>query len=87
MAGGNLAQAAVIGLPDPTAGERVHAIVVPVDAAAMDGDALLAHCSRELPPHMVPRGIEVVTELPRSPNGKVDYKRLRAERVDGGTPA
>jgi acyl-CoA synthetase (AMP-forming)/AMP-acid ligase II len=30
---------------------------------------------------MVPRDIEVVSELPTTPNGKVDYKGLVAERV------
>jgi acyl-coenzyme A synthetase/AMP-(fatty) acid ligase len=31
---------------------------------------------------MVPREIEWVEELPRSPNGKVDYKLLKAQRAD-----
>jgi acyl-CoA synthetase (AMP-forming)/AMP-acid ligase II len=31
---------------------------------------------------MVPREIECVTELPITPNGKVDYKALVAERAD-----
>ena len=37
--------------------------------------------ARELPRHMLPRDVEFVAELPRSPNGKVDYKGLRAERL------
>jgi acyl-coenzyme A synthetase/AMP-(fatty) acid ligase len=32
---------------------------------------------------MVPREIEWVEELPRSPNGKVDYKLLKAQRAEG----
>lgn len=77
-----LAQAAAIGLPDPRSGERVYAIVVPVPGAHPTKDELLRHCARALPPHMVPGDVEFVSELPRSPNGKVDYKRLRAERIN-----
>lgn len=81
MATGKLAQAAVIGLPDPLAGERVHAVVVPAPGEGVSGDELLAECAVALPAHMVPRAVEVAGELPRSPNGKVDYQRLRAERI------
>ena len=81
MATGGLQQAAVIGLPDAVMGERVHAVVVPSPSQPAERDALLSHCTRELPAHMVPRDIEFAAELPRSPNGKVDYKRLRAERA------
>src|SRR5262249_42845991 len=84
MATGMLAQAAVIGLPDDLAGERVHALVVPRERSSFDERTLMAHCGRVLPVHMVPRAVEVVYELPRSPNGKVDYKILRAIRLERG---
>jgi acyl-CoA ligase (AMP-forming) (exosortase A-associated) len=80
MASGVLAQAAVIGLSDPVVGQRVHGVVVAADGCAPDPATLLERCAQALPPHMVPRAIEVVSSLPRSPNGKVDYKVLRAER-------
>lgn len=82
MATAALAQAAVIGIPDAIVGERVHAVVVAAPGAAPDRDGLLAHAVTRLPAHMVPRDVEYVAELPRSPNGKVDYKRLKAERSE-----
>ena len=30
---------------------------------------------------MLPKSLEVVESLPKTPNGKIDYKSLRAERV------
>ncbi len=77
---GRLREAAVIGLPDPTAGERVHAVVVAVDATGSDRELLFRHCADNLPPYMVPREIEFVSDLPRSPNGKIDYASLHAAR-------
>jgi acyl-CoA synthetase (AMP-forming)/AMP-acid ligase II len=82
MSSGVLAQAAVVGLPDPAIGERVHAICVVTEGQETDAATLLAHCAKELPQHMLPRDVEFVPELPRSPNGKVDYKGLKAARVE-----
>ncbi len=81
MATGEFAQAAVIGLPDATLGNRVHAVAVIAEGREPDPEKVRAYCTQELPQHMVPREVEFVTELPRSPNGKVDYKVLRAERT------
>jgi acyl-CoA ligase (AMP-forming) (exosortase A-associated) len=81
MATHGLAQAAVIGLPDPIVGERVHAVVVAAPGATPDGEALVMHAVTQLPAHMVPREVEYVADLPRSPNGKVDYRKLKAERT------
>jgi acyl-CoA ligase (AMP-forming) (exosortase A-associated) len=83
MATGEFSQIAVIGLPDPIAGQRVHAVAV----AAGDGDGAdmakaLAAASEALPAYMVPREIELVDALPLSQNGKVDYKALVAERAE-----
>ena len=81
MGTGLAAQAAVIGLPDPVMGNKIHALVRPAEGKTPTAGEILAACSKELPPHMTPRGVEFVEDFPRSPNGKVDYKKLRAERV------
>ncbi|WP_245252028.1 hypothetical protein [Streptomyces sp. KCTC 0041BP] len=47
------------------------------DRAAVAG-RVAAACRRSLPPHVRPRAVRVVTELPRTGSGKHDRVRLRA---------
>lgn len=79
MATGHLKQVAVIGLPDPLAGQKVHAVAVARDNAA-DQVAILQAVSQQLPAFMVPRAIEFVEALPTTPNGKIDYPLLAQQR-------
>ncbi len=73
-----VADAAVIGAPDDDMGERVVAIVQPLDWAAA-GDALAEELAAYLRPSLsgvkMPRQIDFREELPRHPTGKL-YKRL-----------
>ncbi len=80
MASGQFRQVAVIGLPDSFAGQRVHAVAVAGEGGA-DRKAALAACADALAPYMMPRDVEIVESLPVTPNGKIDYKRLAAERI------
>lgn len=82
MQTGELAQAAVIGLPAGEAGEHIHAIVVPIGTAPLNSEQILRRCAQQLPSYMVPKSIEVVEALPKTPNGKIDYKSLRAARME-----
>jgi acyl-CoA ligase (AMP-forming) (exosortase A-associated) len=82
METGELAQAAVIGLPVADAGEKIHAIVVPVGTAGLNTDDILRRCAQRLPAYMLPKSIEIVETLPKTPNGKIDYKSLRAARME-----
>jgi long-chain acyl-CoA synthetase len=69
---------AVVGAPDEDMGEKVVAVVQPVDPAAATpalADELLAFARERLSHVKVPRMIEFTRELPRHPNGKL-YKRL-----------
>ncbi len=73
---------AVFGIPDEDLGERVHAVVQPIDADAA-GPALeaelLAHCRARLSKLKCPQTIEFAAELPRTPTGKL-LKRLLRDR-------
>ena len=82
METGELAQAAVIGLPAGDTGEKIHAIVVPMNLALFDAAATLERCGRRLPAYMTPKSVEVLDALPKTPNGKIDYKSLRSARME-----
>lgn len=61
---------AVVGVPDPTWGQRVCAAVVPADDA-LDPDTLRAWGKERLVDYKVPREFLVVDDLPRNAMGKV----------------
>jgi acyl-CoA ligase (AMP-forming) (exosortase A-associated) len=74
---GKLRGAAVIGIPDDTLGHSIKAFVVPRDGLGVDTDALMAYCSEKMPRYMVPKLFEILSELPKTSSGKVDYPALR----------
>ena len=72
-----IAQAAVLGVPDPVRGERLVACLVPA-GGEISALAVRRHCAHHLSPHKIPRTIVVLDALPLTPRGKVDRKALAA---------
>ena len=72
-----IAECAVIGAPDATWGEVVHALIVAKPGCAIAEEAIRAHCAAELAGYKKPRTITVLAELPKTANGKIDKKALR----------
>jgi acyl-CoA synthetase (AMP-forming)/AMP-acid ligase II len=70
-----IADAAVVGVPDPEAGEIPIAYVVP--AGPVDPGDLLAFVAARVAPYKKVRRIEIVDVIPRSPSGKILRRRLR----------
>lgn len=72
-----VAEVAVFGRPDPRWGEAVTAVVVPDAGAALDAEALRAHCASRLAPYKVPKEVRLVRgPLPRTSSGKLLRREL-----------
>jgi acyl-CoA synthetase (AMP-forming)/AMP-acid ligase II len=74
---GKVRQAAVIGVPDDLLGQTIKAFLVPKDGEEVESEALLDFCAEKMPRHMVPKYFELLSELPKTSSGKVDYPALR----------
>jgi acyl-CoA synthetase (AMP-forming)/AMP-acid ligase II len=73
-----VADAAVIGVPDPVVGERVCACVVPAAGHHPTLDELRDALGRELAAYKLPQELRVVQDIPRTALGKVELRRLEA---------
>jgi long-chain acyl-CoA synthetase len=79
-----VAEACVVGVPDPAQVERVKAFVVlrdPAQESEAMKEALIDHCRGQLIKWSCPREIEFRRELPKTRVGKVDYRALSGGRA------
>lgn len=72
-----VAEAAVVGVPDPRWGEVGLAVVALKPGAAVTADELLEHCRGLLARYKVPKRVEFRAELPKSAAGKILKRELR----------
>jgi acyl-CoA synthetase (AMP-forming)/AMP-acid ligase II len=83
-----VADAAVIGRPDEESGEIPTAVVVLRQPAADTGPVgreLMAYVAERVAPHEKIRRVEFVTDIPKSPSGKI-LRRLLASRDQAAMP-
>ncbi|MDV8071020.1 FadD3 family acyl-CoA ligase [Rhodococcus sp. IEGM 1366] len=77
-----VAQAAVVGVPDERLGEVGFAFVVPKPGSTPSPVELFDHCSQRLANFKVPRRVELVPGLPLNPSGKVVKFELRDRAIE-----
>ena len=77
----DVAEAAVVGLPDAKYGEVVSAWVVARPGSTLTPDDLLAYCRGQIAHYKVPHYIQVVEQLPRTVTGKVRKHLLRDQGI------
>ncbi len=82
-----VAEAAIIGVPDDRWGETGKAVLVLKPGQTLDADAVIAHCLANLAKFKVPASVEFIDALPRNATGKVLKRTLREQYVGANAPA
>jgi len=74
-----VAEAAVVGAPDPILGEVVKAVIVLKEGATLERRDVLRACTQELEDFMVPKIVEFRDSLPKTDSGKIRRNALGEE--------
>ncbi|HEY0574581.1 MAG TPA: fatty-acid--CoA ligase, partial [Pseudonocardia sp.] len=69
----------VIGVPHPTWGEQVHAVVTLMSDAELTAEELIAYSREQIAAYKCPRSVDFRETLPVSAAGKILKTELRAE--------
>lgn len=70
-------EVAVIGIPDVTLGESIIAFITVYDQVSFIEKEIQRECMAHLEPFMVPQKVVLLTEMPKSNNGKIDKAELK----------
>ncbi|MGC5048497.1 fatty acyl-CoA synthetase [Micrococcus porci] len=76
-----VAEVAVVGLPDERWIEAITAVVVLKEGAELTPEGVRTHVKERLADYKVPKRVDFVAELPRNQSGKLLKRQLRAERT------
>ena len=76
-----VAEAAAVGVPDVILGEEIKLYVVCKTGQSISPGEIIAVCEEQLPKFMVPRYVEFIGQLPKTPSEKVEKGVLKARGV------
>ncbi|HJR24318.1 MAG TPA: acyl-CoA synthetase [Acidimicrobiales bacterium] len=74
----SVADAVAVGVPDEKFGEAITAVVELASGSSLDEGAIIGHVKGKLAAYKAPKRVLSIDTIGRAPNGKVDYKRLKA---------
>ncbi|MBU1276954.1 MAG: long-chain fatty acid--CoA ligase [Proteobacteria bacterium] len=77
-----IADAAVVGLPDPLWGESVCAFVALKPGSRLQAGEVVELCKANLASYKKPKRVEFLQEIPRNPSGKVLKRELRRQWLE-----
>lgn len=81
-----IAEAAVIGIPDPLWVERVHAVVVLKEGATATENEIIGFCKEHIASYKAPKSVEFAESLPKNPQGKILKRELKGTYRAGQEP-
>ncbi len=70
-------EAAVIGVPHPSHGEEIKAVIALKAGVTATADEVIAYCKEKLAAYKYPRVVEFRDALPKGPTGKILKRELR----------
>ena len=82
-----IAEAAVIGIPDEKWGEVGLGFIVLKESNDLSEEEIIDHCLKNLAKFKIPKSIEFIDALPRNATGKVLKRTLREKKLGKSAPA